>query len=172
MILLIKELFNRCRMKKSVSLITLLLGFIAVTHADLPVETPQHNVEAQKENLIGVYTRPEILGLWGMDIPQNKKCVEYYNFRNGNEVVVNSAQEWSIGQFDYQPSPDNTLTKLPTLMIQVNYENNATDCSGNTVDQAGELSQYFVKWNSPTQINFCATEQGKDCFATLKRVLP
>ena len=62
MILLIKELFNRCRMKKSVSLITLLLGFIAVTHADLPVETPQQNVEAQKENLIGVYTRPEILG--------------------------------------------------------------------------------------------------------------
>lgn len=172
MLLLTKEFFNRCRMKKSGILITLFLGFVAVTHADLPVPTPQKNVEAQKENLIGVYTRPEILGLWGMNIPQNKKCVEYYNFRKGNEVVVNSAQEWSIGQFDYQPSPDNTLTKLPTLLIQVNYENNAIDCSGNRVDQAGELSQYFVKWNTPNQIDFCATEQGKDCFATLKRVLP
>ena len=144
----------------------LFCGFdLAVAKKTLPAKSTQ-------ENTIKITTRPEILGLWGMDIPQNKKCVEYYNFRNGNEVVVNSAQEWSIGQFDYQPSPDNTLTKLPTLMIQVNYENNATDCSGNTVDQAGELSQYFVKWNSPTQINFCATEQGKDCFATLKRVLP
>lgn len=172
MILLIKEFFNRSRMNKSVSLIALLLGFTSVSHADLPVQAPQQNIEVQKDNSIGVYTRPEILGLWGMDIPQNKKCVEYYNFRNGNEVVVNSAKEWSIGQFDYQPSPDNTLTKLPTLMMQVNYENNEMDCSGNQIDQSGELSQYFVKWNSPNQINFCATEQGNDCFATLKRILP
>jgi hypothetical protein len=33
-------------------------------------------------------TRPEIMGLWGMEIPNNKKCVEYYNFRGMNEVVL------------------------------------------------------------------------------------
>lgn len=159
-------------MKKSVFLIPLLFGCVAEVYADTPAEAAPKVVETQKEILIDVYTRPEILGLWGMEMPKNKKCVELYNFRSGSEVVVNSAKEWSVGQFEYQPSPDNTRNKLPTLMMQVNYENNEIDCSGNQVDQAGELSQYFVKWNTPNQINFCSTEQGGECFATLNRILP
>lgn len=126
----------------------------------------------QDQTTIRISTRPEILGLWGMEMPNNKKCVEYYNFRGGNQVVVNSAKEWSTGIFEYQPSPDNTLSTLPILIMQVNYENNEVDCSGNKIDQAGEVSQYFVQWKTANQINFCANELGKDCFATLRRVLP
>ncbi|MCP5613370.1 hypothetical protein NL294_27060, partial [Klebsiella pneumoniae] len=81
------------------------------------------------ENTIRISTRPEILGLWGMQIPNNKKCVEYYNFRGGNEVVVNSGKEWSAGLYDYQASPDNTQEKLPALIMQIKYENNEVDCS-------------------------------------------
>jgi len=46
-----------------------------------------------KANAIRVITRPEIMGLWGMEIPNNKKCVEYYNFRGMNEVVIKSNQD-------------------------------------------------------------------------------
>lgn len=127
---------------------------------------------AQSDNAIRIDTRPEILGLWGMDISKKNKCTEYYNFRAYNEVVVNSAKEWSVGLFEYQPSPDNTLEKLPTLVMQIKYENNELDCSGNRVDQSGELSQYFVKWKNRNEINFCATDSGQQCFATLRRILP
>ena len=121
---------------------------------------------------VQIKTRPEILGLWGIEIPGNKSCVEFYNFRGNNEVVVNSAKEWSAGLFDYQPSPDNTLEKSPVLIMQIKYENNERDCSGNQVNQSGEISQYYVRWKSPNVINFCASEQEDKCFATLKRVLP
>ena len=163
-------MMNISFMKKTVFLISVILSQFTISQAHSEVQATA--VDAQQQNQIAVYTRPEILGLWGMEIPQNKACVEYYNFRSGNEVVVNSSKEWSIGQFDYQPSPDNTKTQMPTLMMQINYENNEKDCSGAQVDQAGELSQYYVKWTTPNIINFCANEQGKDCFASLHRVLP
>ena len=130
------------------------------------------NASPQTANTIRIDTRPEILGLWGMEIPNNKKCVEYYNFRGGNEVVVNSGKEWSVGLFDYQPSPDNTMEKLPALIMQIKYENNQVDCSGNQEDQSGEVSQYFVRWKNNNTINFCASEKQDKCFATLHRVLP
>lgn len=157
--------------------IALLMPFLviahALVHAEPAVVATAKSADLQRDqNSIRISTRPEILGLWGMEMPNNKKCVEYYNFRGGNQVVVNSAKEWSTGLFEYQPSPDNTLSVLPTLVMQVNYENNEVDCSGHKVDQAGEVSQYFVQWKSANQINFCANELGKDCFATLRRVLP
>ncbi|OTG82193.1 hypothetical protein [Acinetobacter sp. ANC 4648] len=123
-------------------------------------------------NTIRIDTRPEILGLWGMEIPNNKKCVELYNFRGANEVVVNSGKEWSVGLFDYQPSPDNTMEKLPALIMQIKYENNQVDCSGKQEDQSGEVSQYFVRWKNNRTINFCTSEKEDQCFATLHRVLP
>ncbi|TCM64478.1 hypothetical protein EC844_11737 [Acinetobacter calcoaceticus] len=127
---------------------------------------------AKSGSSIRVGTRPEILGLWGMKIPDNKKCTEYYNFRGGNELVVNSAKEWSTGLYDYQPAPDNTQTKLPALIIQIKFDNNQADCSGQTEDQAGEMSQYYVRWLNANTINFCMTETGDKCVATLHRVRP
>ena len=160
-------------MKKTVLLMPFLFIAPIFVYADQPVSAKAKAADfQQQENSIRITTRPEILGLWGMEIPKNKKCVEYYNFRAGNEVIVHSDQEWSTGLFEYQPSPDNTMSVLPTLVMQVNYENNKVDCSGNQIDQSGEISQYFVQWKNANEINFCASEQGKDCFASLHRVLP
>lgn len=162
---------HRLGMKKTALIIPLLLSLSAHSFADQKVQ-PQTKNSTSSANLIRIDTRPEILGLWGMEIPNNKKCTEYYNFRGSNEVVVNSGKEWSIGLYDYQPSPDNTLEKPPALIMQIKYENNETDCSGRKEDQSGEVSQYFVKWNNPNTITFCASEKGDQCFAILRRVLP
>ncbi len=127
---------------------------------------------AQKSaKAITVTTRPEIMGLWGMEIASNKQCVEYYNFRGVNEVVIKSGQEWSYGVYDYQPSEDHN-ERLPALLLQIKYDNNEVDCSGLQQDQAGEVSQYFVKWTNERTIDFCTNEKGEKCFATLRRVLP
>lgn len=122
-------------------------------------------------NTIRIVTRPEIMGLWGMDIPNNKKCVEYYNFRSSEDVVIHSGEEWSYGQYDYQPSEDHN-DRLPALIMQIKYDNNKKDCSGQQVDQAGDVSQYFVQWKNEHTINFCMTEKAEKCFATLRRILP
>jgi hypothetical protein len=132
------------------------------------VPTPQ---QVAKANAIRVTTRPEIMGLWGMEIPNNKKCVEYYNFRGSSDVVIKSGQEWSYGLYDYQPSEDHQ-ERLPALILQIKYDNNEKDCSGQAQDQTGEVSQYFVKWSNDHTIDFCASEKGDKCFATLRRVLP
>lgn len=158
-------------MKNTSFIISLLLSLSAYSHADQSQVVNAVSPETAA-NLIRINTRPEILGLWGMEIPTNKKCVEYYNFRGSNEVVVNSGKEWSIGLFDYQPSPDNTLEKPPALIMQVKYENNETDCSGRKEDQTNEVSQYFVKWANKNTIDFCTTEKADQCFAKLRRVLP
>ncbi len=164
----------RLGMKKTALIIPLLLSLSVHSFADQTVPSSVSNTENAKNtaNLIRIDTRPEILGLWGMEIPNNKKCTEYYNFRGSNEVVVNSGKEWSIGLYDYQPSPDNTLEKPPALIMQIKHENNETDCSGRKEDQSGEVSQYFVKWNNPNTITFCASEKGDQCFAILRRILP
>lgn len=39
-------------------------------------------------NTVRVITRPEIVGLWGMEILNNRKCIEYYNFRGDRKSVV------------------------------------------------------------------------------------
>lgn len=122
-------------------------------------------------NTFRVVIRPEIMGLWGMEIPNNRKCVEYYNFKSDNNVIIKSGDEWSSGIYDYQ-LPQDTTAQVPALILQVKYDNNQKDCSGNQQDQSGEVSQYFVKWQNPHTINFCATEKAEQCFATLRRILP
>lgn len=165
-------------MKKRALFIPFLLFISPLAVANQTVQATALGANVQKnENSIRVSVRPEILGLWGMEIPSNNACTEYYNFKGDNEIVVKSDNEWSVGQFQYipnqdQPSQEMTINAPPTLLMQINYENNEKDCSGNQIDQSGELSQYFVKWNTPTVINFCSTEQGEQCFATLRKVLP
>lgn len=120
---------------------------------------------------ISIVTRSDLMGTWGMDIPTNKQCIEYYNFRSESEVVINSGKEWSIGQYQYQ-APNNRSEQLPALVMQIKYDNNEKDCSGVQVDQTGELQQFFIKWVSDKQIQFCASNKGENCFATLNKVLP
>ncbi len=163
---------NLIKSMKNIYIIGLLwacpTGAIAETAVNAKAVTAQAMTSV---NNIRVTNRPEIMGLWGMEIPNNKKCVEYYNFRGMNEVVVKSGKEWSYGMYDYQPSEDHN-ERLPALILQIKYDNNEIDCSGQQVDQTGEVSQYFVKWSNPHTIDFCANEKGEKCFATLRRVLP
>lgn len=126
----------------------------------------------QNKSEIRIITRPEIMGLWGMKLPNNNTCVEYYNFKGSNELVVNSGEEWSTGIYEYQPAPDNSMSKLPIMAMQIQYENNAVDCSGVQENQAGELSQFYIKWDDANTIQFCGTEKGGQCVVTLRRVLP
>lgn len=133
--------------------------------------SPADHKAVESSNTYKVRTRSEISGLWGMRIPENKKCVEYYNFKGSNQVVVKSGDEWSTGIYDYQPPKDPSV-QMPALILQIQYDNNQLDCSGNQVDQTGEISQYYVQWQSPTSINFCSNDKAEECFATLYRVLP
>ncbi|MGL3046044.1 hypothetical protein ACSJMR_13445, partial [Acinetobacter pecorum] len=83
---------------------------------------------AEIPNTFTVKTRPEIVGLWGMEIPNNKKCIEYYNFKGNNNVVIKSGDEWTSGLYDYQPAQDPSQ-QIPALILQVKYDNNEKDCS-------------------------------------------
>lgn len=158
-------------MKKTcLSLMLLTLTTWAMA-ADINKNTQAAAQASAVANTFRIVTRPEIMGLWGMEIPTNRKCVEYYNFKSDNNVIIKSGDEWSSGIYDYQ-LPQDTTAQVPALILQVKYDNNQKDCSGNQEDQSGEVSQYFVKWQNPHTINFCATEKAEQCFATLRRILP
>lgn len=158
-------------MKKTcLSLMLLTLTTWAIA-ADINKNTQTAAQASAVANTFRIVTRPEIMGLWGMEIPTNRKCVEYYNFKSDNNVIIKSGDEWSSGIYDYQ-LPQDTTAQVPALILQVKYDNNQKDCSGNQEDQSGEVSQYFVKWQNPHTINFCATEKAEQCFATLRRILP
>lgn len=116
--------------------------------------------------------RPLIAGLWGMRIP-NVACIEYYNFKENGQFVVKSAGEWSLGKYVYQlPEMEAMSKSLPQLTMGILYDSNAMDCSGNQVNQTGEVQQEFVKWISPSHIQFCANPDGKQCLLNLHKVLP
>ena len=158
-------------MKKTcLSLMLLTLTTWAMA-ADINKNTQTAAQASAVANTFRIVTRPEIMGLWGMEIPTNRKCVEYYNFKSDNNVIIKSGDEWSSGIYDYQ-LPQDTTAQVPALILQVKYDNNQKDCSGNQEDQSGEVSQYFVKWQNPHTINFCPTEKAEQCFATLRRILP
>ena len=139
--------------------------------ADINKNTQTAAQTSEVANTFRIVTRSEIMGLWGMEIPNNRQCIEYYNFKSDNNVIIKSGDEWSSGIYDYQ-LPQDTPAQVPALILQVKYDNNQKDCSGNQADQSGEVSQYFVKWQNPHTINFCATEKAEQCFATLRRILP
>lgn len=138
----------------------MILSTIAITnisHAEKP------------KNDINIVVRPAIYGLWGMQIPNNQ-CVEYYNFKDRAEITIKSAEEWSTGEYEYQPS--NEDKKVGALALQIKYDNHKKDCSGKQVSQAGDLAQYFVQWKDNNNIEFCDAAKGGQCFVKLNRVLP
>ena len=149
----------------------------AVTHtlAQSTAVQPAQQVDAApmpKHSTINIVLRPEIMGLWAMDIPENPQCHEYYNFKNENELIIKSSDEWTVGQYQYQPPADISVSTAGILTMHIQYDNNQKDCSGNQTDQSNEIQQFFIKWNNPRQIQFCADEKYSQCFATLNRRLP
>jgi hypothetical protein len=130
------------------------------------------HAKAPPKSDIEVVNRPLIAGLWGMKIP-NVTCVEYYNFKENGEFLVRSAGEWSMGKYVYQlPEMEAMATTLPQLTMGILYDSNDADCSGNKVNQTGEVQQEYVKWISPSRIKFCATADGQQCPLELDKILP
>jgi hypothetical protein len=159
-------------MKKTYLTIFLILcSSVVMANENKAVVATEEMDLVEDSNPIRIVTRPEIVGLWGMQIANNKKCIEYYNFKSNNNVVIKSGQEWSSGIYDYQSSQEER-SALPALILQVKYDNNEVDCSGYSEDQTGEISQYFVQWKNSSTINFCSNEKAEQCFATLRRILP
>ena len=130
----------------------------------------QYAYTAPISEKIGIYTKPAIVGLWGMSTANNKKCIEYYNFKSNKDVLIKSGAEWSYGQYDYQPALDTNLPAI--LILNIRYDNNQEDCSGVKEDQSGEITRFAVVWKTPAKIEFCDEEQLTDCFASLKRIQP
>lgn len=167
MLLIIPHLLE-CMKKLALIMVCLLSS----TH--LFAQSPTQQTTQVAEDLsapIQINLRPEITGLWGMVIPENRQCVEYYNFRSNSELVIKSDKEWSIGKYQYQV-PNNRSEQAPALVMHILYDNNEKDCSGYQEDQTGEVQQMFVKWINPQQIAFCHTDKGEQCFATLNKQLP
>lgn len=124
----------------------------------------------QNDNKIVIVARPQVAGLWGMTIP-NAHCIEYYNFMENGDVVVKSGKEWTYGKYLYQV-PAQSEPGSPVLVMQIKYDNLEADCSGNAIDQRGEQQQQYVKWTGSSSMEFCGAQDDKQCFASLKRVLP
>lgn len=159
-------------MKKAyLTILLILCSSMAMANENNAVIATEQIDRADNSNPIRITTRPEIVGLWGMQISNNKKCVEYYNFKSNNNVIIKSGQEWSSGIYDYQSSQEERGL-LPALVLQIKYDNNQVDCSNYKEDQTGETSQYFVQWKNASTINFCNNEKAEQCFATLRRILP
>jgi hypothetical protein len=130
------------------------------------------DTKAQLKSDIEVVNRPLIAGLWGMKIP-NANCTEYYNFKENGEFFVKSSGEKSLGKYVYQlPEMGAMATTLPQLTLGILYDNGDTDCSGNKINQTGEVHQEYVKWLSASRIQFCSTVDGRICQLELQKVLP
>ncbi len=149
-------------------------------HADDELQTSSSSTDLASlpfaktppKNEVEVVNRPLIAGLWGMTIP-NVSCIEYYNFKENGEFIVKSAGEWSWGKYVYQlPEMEAMATTAPQLTLGILYDSNDMDCSGNQINQTGEVQQEYVKWISPSHIKFCATADGQQCPLELHKVLP
>ena len=94
-------------MKKTYLTIFLILcSSVVMANEKKAVVATEEMDRVEDSNPIRIVTRPEIVGLWGMQIANNKKCIEYYNFKSNNNVVIKSGQEWSSGIYDYQSSQE------------------------------------------------------------------
>ncbi|MBF7691538.1 MULTISPECIES: hypothetical protein [Acinetobacter] len=153
-------------MKQLFTASLLLISSTIVFATTQPKATP--NVTADD---ITIVPRPVIYGLWGIELPNNKKCMEFYNFKTGNRLVINSASEWATGVYDYQPSPDNNV-KVGALAIQMKFDNNQPDCSGQRTEVNTDVAQYYVHWKDQNNLQFCTSADGNQCFVNLKRILP
>lgn len=137
--------------------------------ASVPAEATNGAVP-EPDNKIVIVSRPQVTGLWAMTIP-GAQCIEYYNFMEKGDVVIKSGAEWTYGKYVYQV-PDVAEPGSPVLAMRIQYDNLKTDCSGNAIDQRGEDQQQYVKWTGASSMEFCTTQDGAQCFASLRRVLP
>lgn len=122
-----------------------------------------------QEATVSTYTLPTIAGQWQLELdkPINVGCQERYNFRRDSQFLGSSGSEFTVGKYLYSQVSEG----LPALAVQTLYDNNATDCLGNQVDQTGDILLTFVKQQGDT-MQWCSDDKGQKCPMTLKRVLP
>ena len=95
---------NECMKKTYLTILLTLCASVAMANDNQAVVATEETDRAENSNTIRIVTRPEIVGLWGMQVANNNKCIEYYNFKANNNVIIKSGQEWSSGIYDFQPS--------------------------------------------------------------------
>ena len=130
------------------------------------LDTSQTQTQVAKVN---TYSLPTIAGQWQLQLDKktNVSCQERYNFGRDQQFIGSSGPEFTFGKYLFSPTSDG----LPALAIQTEYDNNAMDCSGNQVDQTGEILVTYVKQTGDT-MQWCSDSAGKKCEMNLRRVLP
>lgn len=120
---------------------------------------------------ISTHSLPIIYGQWQLKLnktdPSQASCQERYNFGRNQQFIGQSGGEMTYGKYLFS----NTSNGLPAIAIQTVYDNNLVDCSGNQIDQAGDMLVAYVKYEGNV-MHWCRDDAGKQCSMTLFRVLP
>lgn len=147
---------------------------MVLNNADLDNENTEHASKPKYEQVakISTYILPTIAGSWRLDLhkkdPKQSTCQEIYRFDRDDKMTGISGKEFTYGKYAYAPTDT-----LPALVIRTVYDNNAPDCSGNQIDQSGEMLLAFVKLSKDErQMQWCSDPNGNQCFMTLNRILP
>lgn len=141
---------------------------ISPATASTRLRQPDLTPDAEGEQIVTVELSP-IAGLWVL--PVTDRCQEKYNFSTDGRAFIVSAGERTLGRYEYEP-PANGDSRLPILTLRLIHDNLQADCAGNAVDQAGEVTRYYVKATGNRQLQFCGTPDGRQCEMTLWRMLP
>ena len=97
------------------------------------------------------------------------ECKETYTFAHDNIMWSVSGAEWTYGRYVLSHQDEG----LPLIAINTLHDNNEVDCSGNQVDQTGEMMLAYVDYVSDKPyMHWCADKEGKQCFMTFKKQLP
>lgn len=125
----------------------------------------------QQEAQVTTYTLPSIAGQWQLALekkdPNQPNCQERYHFGREQVFRGQSGKEFTYGKYLFS----DTGNGLPALAIQTEYDNNEADCSGNQIDQRGDILLAYVKKEGNTMY-WCSDAEGKKCEMKLNRVLP
>lgn len=93
-------------------------------------------------------------------------CKERYNFAADNQLRIISGEEVTHSIYHIYPKED-----LNVIFVRTLYDNNKADCSGNKIDQTGEVSVAFLKQEG-NQMHWCSDPQLKHCSLKFRKVLP
>lgn len=156
------------------------MDFFSVTFASIlslavqgGIDVPKPNNHKAQEANISTYVLPNIAGLWQLQLNENERdpnqpsCQEHYRFDRGNKMLTTSGKEFTYAKYLYDLNSEG----LPALAIKTIYDNNAVDCSGNQINQTGDIMIAYVKQKG-NLMQWCSDDKGKKCFMTLNRVLP
>ena len=96
-------------------------------------------------------------------------CQESYTFAEDNKMWTVSGAEWTYGRYVVSHQDEG----LPLIAINTIYDNNEADCSGNKVDQSGDMLLAYMDYESnKPYMRWCTDKEGENCFMTLKQQLP